>query len=57
MQPLKTKIFEGFAMVGTFVPNDGSSTMVRQRLHQCDKNTVLIHIWGVYFLSLPPRLW
>ena len=32
MQPSETKVFKDFPKVGTFVPNDGSPTMVRPRL-------------------------
>ena len=32
MKPSETNVFRDFPKVGTFVPNDGSSTMVRPSL-------------------------
>ena len=45
MQSLETKVFKDFPKVGTFVPNDGSSKMVRPRLIKTNAKLNLFLMW------------
>ena len=44
MQPSETKIFKDFQKVGTFVPNDGSSTKVHPRLPGTVRPLSFLHL-------------